>query len=171
MIAWKANSIAPRWLGHHIPRKVLRLKKIRSSFLTLIAALIILQSSEAMASYRFNVKVVNNSGQDTELRHIEYEPKGNPRWKGCHDDGDYEELSISAGSSTVKPNCTSSSQKWQRQMQIMVSIFCKSSGATRDLYFPRGSNKFFARDHTQKNGDKYVTKIKAGDCWASHGLS
>ena len=138
------------------------MKTIRSSFLTLITALLILQSSEAMASYRFNVKVVNNSGQDIELRHIEYKPKGNPRWKGCLDDGDYEELSISAGSSTVKPNCTSSSQEWQRQ--IMVSIFCKSSGATRDLYFPRGSNSVFARDHTQKNGDKYVTKIKAGDC-------
>ena len=133
-----------------------------SSFLTLVAALIILQSSDAMAKYVFNVKVVNNSGQDIELNHIEYKAKGNPHWKGCKRDGDYEEVSISAGSSTVIPTCEASSQKWQRQ--IMVSIFCKSSGATRDLYFPRGSNSVFARDHTQKNGDKYVTKIKAGDC-------
>ena len=133
-----------------------------SSFLTLVVALIILQSSDAMAKYRFNVKVVNNSGQDIELNHIQYKAKGNPSWKGCKRDGDYEEVPISAGSSTVIPTCEASSQKWQRQ--IMVAIICKSSGATRDLYFPRGSNKFFARDHAQKNGDKYVTKIKAGDC-------
>ena len=138
------------------------MKPSRSSFLTLIAALIILQSSEAMAGYYFNVKVVNNSGQDIELDHIEYKAKGNPSWKGCKRDGDYEEVSISAGSSTVKSTCEASAQKWQRQ--IMVAIFCKSSGANRNLYFPRGSTKFFARDHAQKNGDKYVTKIKAGDC-------
>ena len=138
------------------------MKTIRSSLLTLIAGLIIFQSSEAMATYIFNVKVKNNSGQDIELNHIEYKAKGNPHWKGCKRDGDYEEVSISAGSSTVIPTCEASSQKWQRQ--IMVAIICKSSGATRDLYFPRGSNKFFARDHAQKNGDKYVTKIKAGDC-------
>ena len=59
-----------------------------SSFLMLVAALIILQSSDAMAKYVFNVKVVNNSGHDIEFRHIEYKPKGNPRWKGCLDDGD-----------------------------------------------------------------------------------
>ena len=137
------------------------MKTIRSSLLTLIAGLIIFQSSEAMA-YFFNVKVKNNSGQDIELNHIQYKAKGNPSWKGCKRDGDYEEVPISAGSSTVIPTCEASSQKWQRQ--IMVAIICKSSGATRDLYFPRGSNKFFARDHAQKNGDKYVTKIKAGDC-------
>ena len=144
--------------------KVVRmlLRTIHSSLLTLIAALIILQSSDAMAKYRFNVKVVNNSGQDIELDHIEYKAKGNPSWKGCKRDGDYEEVSISAGSSTVIPTCEASSQKWQRQIQ--VSIICESSDANRNLYFPRGSNKFFARDHAQKNGDKYVTKIKAGDC-------
>ena len=144
--------------------KVLRmlLRTIHSSLLTLIAALIILQSSEAMAAYRFNVKVVNNSGQDIELRYMKFKPKGNPRWQHCRNDGELEEVSISAGSSTVKPQCTASSQKWQRQIE--VAIKCKSSGANRNLYFPRGSKKFFARDHAQKNGDKYVTKIKAGDC-------
>ena len=36
------------------------MKTIRSSLLTLIAGLIIFQSSEAMATYFFNVKVKNN---------------------------------------------------------------------------------------------------------------
>ena len=141
--------------------KVLRmlLRTIHSSLLTLIAALIILQSSDAMAKYRFNVKVVNNSGQTMTLKSIKFTAKGNPRWKNCVQDDD---VRISAGSSTVKPTCEASAQKWQRQ--IMVAIVCKSSDANRNLYFPRGSKKFFARDHAQKNGDKYVTKIKAGDC-------
>ena len=130
-----------------------------SSFLTLIATLIILQSSDAMAAYYFNVKVVNNSGQDIELRHIRFKAKGTPGKRNCGGDDD---VLVSAGSSTLKPRCSATSQKWQRQIQ--VSIICESSGVWRDLYFPRGSNKFFARDHAQKNGDKYVTKIKAGDC-------
>ena len=135
------------------------MKTIRSSFLMLIAALIILQSSEAMAQYYFNVKVVNNSGQNVEIRYITFKAKGNPISRSCHADDD---VVISAGSSTLQPRCSATSQKWQRQIQ--VSLKCESSGAWRDLYFPRGSNKFFARDHAQKNGDKYVTKIKAGDC-------
>ena len=75
---------------------------------------------------------------------------------------DEENVLVSAGSSTVQPRCAADAQKWQRQIE--VSIKCKSSGANRNLYFPRGNNKFFARDHAKKNGDKYVTKIKAGDC-------
>ena len=139
--------------------RVLRMKTTRSSLLTLIAGLIIFQSSEAMAAYYFNVKVINNSGQDIELRHIRFKAKGTPGKRNCMSD---DEVLVSAGSSTLQPRCSATSQKWQRQ--IMVAIICKSSGATRDLYFPRGSKKFFARDHAQKNGDKYVTKIKAGDC-------
>ena len=135
------------------------MKTIRSSFLTLIATLIILQSSEAMAGYIFNVKVVNNSGQNVEIRYITFKAKGKPGSRSCSGDDD---VVISAGSSTITPRCFAGAQKWQRQ--IMVSFFCKSSSATRNLYFPRGSNKFFARDHAQNNGDKYVTKIKAGDC-------
>ena len=134
------------------------LRTIHSSLLTLIAGLIIFQSSEAMATYFFNVKVVNNSGQDIEIRYITWKAKGNPLHKGCSED----DVRISAGSSTVKPRCIADVQKWQRQ--IRVSIDCKSSGATRNLYFPRGSKKFFARDYPQKNGDKYITKIKTGDC-------
>ena len=137
------------------------METIRSSFLTLIAALIILQSSEAMAwVYFFNVKVVNNSGQDIKIRRITAKAKTNLNIKECekYDGG----LLIPAGSSTVSPRCAVATQKWQRQ--IMVEFRCTSNGAVRNLYFPRGSNKFFARDHAQKNGDKYVTKIKAGDC-------
>ena len=139
--------------------RVLRMKTIRSSLLTLIAGLIIFQSSEAMAAYFFNVKVKNNSGQDIEVEYITFKAKGNPNWKSCFDD---DNVLVSAGSSTVQPRCIADAQKWQRQIE--VAIKCKSSGANRNLYFPRGSKKSFARDHAQKNGDKYVTKIKAGDC-------
>ena len=141
--------------------KVVRmlLRTIHSSLLTLIAALTILQSSEAMASYMFNVKVVNDSGQTVTLKSIKFKAKGNPRWKNCNSDDD---VRISAGSSTLKPWCSADAQKWQRQLRVRV--ICYSSGASRDLYFPSGSTKFFARDHAQKNRDKYVTKIKAGDC-------
>ena len=135
------------------------MKTIRSSFLMLIAALIILQSSEAMAGYYFNVKVVNNSGESVTLKSMKFKAKGNPRWKNCSQDND---VRISAGSSTLVPYCSADAQKWQRQIRVRVT--CNTSGASRDLYFPRGSNKFFARDHAQKNGDKYVTKLKAGDC-------
>ena len=62
------------------------MKTIRSSLLTLIAALIILQSSEAMALYLFNVKVVNKTGQATEVNYIAYKAKGNPAIKGCSND-------------------------------------------------------------------------------------
>ena len=139
--------------------RVLRMKTIRSSLLTLIAGLIIFQSSEAMATYFFNVKVKNNSGQDIELKYMRFKAKGNPDNRTCQND---ENVLVSAGSSTLKPRCIANAQKWQRQIE--VSIKCKSSGVTRNLFFPRGSKKFFARDHAQKNGDKYVTKIKAGDC-------
>ena len=136
------------------------MRTIRSSLLTLIAGLIIFQSSEAMtAVYNFNVKVINNSGQDIELRHIRYKAKGNPGKKNCGWD---EQVLVSDGSSTLEPRCRASYQKWRRQIEL--NIKCKSSGVSRNLCFPRGSKKFFARDHAQKNGDKYVTKIKAGDC-------
>ena len=143
--------------------KVLRmlLRTIHSSLLTLIAALIILQSSEAMAAYRFNVKVENDTGQIVTLKSIKFKAKGNPVWKNCLSDKDVR-IDAYAGSSTIKPYCTADAQKWQRQLR--VTVVCFSSGARRELYFPSGSTKFFARDHAQKNRDKYVAKLKLGDC-------
>ena len=135
------------------------MKTIRSSLLTLIAGLIIFQSSEAMATYFFNVKVINNSGQDIEIKYMTFKSKGNPDDRICWDN---ENVLVPAGSSTLKPRCIANAQKWRRQIEL--NIKCKSSGVSRNLFFPRGSKKFFARDHAQKNGDKYVTKIKAGDC-------
>jgi len=136
------------------------MRTIRSSLLTLIAGLIIFQSSEAMAAvYNFNVKVINNSGQDIEIRKVRFKAKGIPGSTDCTSD---EQVLVSDGSSTLEPRCRASYQKWRRQIEVHIE--CESSGVWRNLFFPRGSKKFFARDHAQKNGDKYVTKIKAGDC-------
>ena len=86
------------------------LRTIHSSLLTLIAVLIVFQSSEAMAwTYPFNVKVVNNSGQDIKIREITAKAKGNPNIRECeqYDGG----LLIPAGSSTVRPRCVAATQK------------------------------------------------------------
>ena len=131
-------------------------RKSVSALLGLIFGVMLVPPSEALA-YNFNVKVVNNSGQEITLWAAEYKGK-NGRWKNCNDDG----LTIATGDSSIRPFCSSKAQKWQRQIKLIFA--CTDSMARRDLYFPRGTNKFFARDHAQKNGNKYVTKIKAGDC-------
>ena len=127
------------------------------SFLVGVTFLLMLvQPNEALA-YNFNVKVVNNSGQEITLWAVEYKGKGRG-WKRCNDTG----LTIATGSSSIRPFCVARAQKWQRQIKLIFA--CTDSEARRDLYFPRGTNKFYSRDHSQKNGNKYVTKIKAGEC-------
>ncbi len=134
------------------------LRRLVFTFLTLSTALCLLHPSDA-AAYRFNVKVVNDAGEMIWIYAVSFKPKSGAR-KYCADD---ESLYVASGSNTIQPKCYASSQKWQRQIRVQFN--CGSStGASRELYFPRGSKKFFARDHAKKNGDKYVVRIKASDC-------
>ena len=134
------------------------LRRLVFTFLTLSTALYLLHPSDA-AAYSFNVKVVNNSGEKIKITDVTFKPK-NSISKYCIEDIN---LYVESGANTIEPRCHSAAQKWQRQIQVRFN--CDSgTGAFRTLYFPRGSKKFFARDHAQKNGDKYVVRIKASDC-------
>ena len=138
-------------------RFMLILRKLVFTLLTFSTALYLLHPSEA-AAYLFNVKVVNNSGETIRITSVSAKPKNGQR-KYC--DGDM--MYLANGSNTIEPFCIASAQKWQRQ--IRVNFKCDSgNGAYRQLNFPRGSKKFFDRDHAQKNGDKYVVRIKTSDC-------
>ena len=118
--------------------------------------LLMFQPSEAYA-YNFNVEILNDSGQEITLWAVDYKAKGRS-WQPCNDD----RLTIAAGDSSIRPFCSARSQKWQRQ--IKLTFGCTDSRARRNLYYPRGSNKFFARDHSQKDGNKYRVRIRPGDC-------
>ena len=129
----------------------------------------VLYTNEAAAVYTFAVKIVNNSGDPIKISGtdgVSVKRKGGTT-KKCSVRSDQD--LIQNGSNTVSTNCVVPVRKWQRQ--IRVSFFCDYQGsgygqfgALRTLSFPRGGNKFFARDHAVNNGDKYVVKIKASDC-------
>ena len=126
----------------------------------------LLYSSKAAAVYNFAVKIVNNSGDPISVSKVSVKRKSGTT-KECDVRSDQE--IIQNGSSTVSTNCVVPTRKWQRQ--IRVRFWCDyqgsgygQAGALRTLSFPRGGNKFFARDHAVNNGDKYVVKIKASDC-------
>ena len=126
----------------------------------------LLYTGKAAAAYTFAVKIRNNSGDPISISGVSVKRKAGTT-KECNVRSD-EEI-IQNGSSTVSTNCYVPTRKWQRQ--IRVSFFCDYQGsgygqfgALRTLSFPRGGNKFFARDHAVNNGDKYVVKIKASDC-------
>ena len=126
----------------------------------------LLFSSKAAATYVFAVKIVNNSGDPIKVTSA-YVKRKSGTTKECDVRSDQE--LIQNGSSTVSTNCYVLKRKWQRQ--IRVRFWCDyqgsdygQAGALRTLSFPRGGNKFFARDHAVNNGDKYVVKIKASDC-------
>ena len=138
------------------------LRRLVFTFLTLSTALYLLHPSDA-AAYSFNVKVVNNSGEKIKITDVTFKPK-NSISKYCIEDIN---LYVESGANTIEPRCHSAAQKWQRQIQVQIKCDYKNEsdyGARRTLLFPRGSKKFFARDHAAKNGDKYVTRIKASDC-------
>ena len=130
------------------------------------SSLSLLYTSEENAVYNFAVRIVNNSGDPINIRKVWVKRKAGTQ-KECYGYDDYP--TIQNGSSNVNTNCVVMKRKWQRQIQ--VRFFCKyygsnygESGALRTLYFPRGGDRYFARDHTVNNGDKYVVKIKASDC-------
>jgi len=144
---------------------MLILRKLVFTLLTFSTALYLLHPSDA-AAYWFNVKVVNNSGDKIRIESVGYKPKSGAR-KGCSFSQDIATTVIQSGSDTLDPRCYGNVQKWQRQIQVQIKCDYKNEsdyGARRTLLFPRGSKKFFARDHAAKNGDKYVTRIKASDC-------
>ena len=126
----------------------------------------LLYTSEASAIYTFAVKIVNNSGDRIKINNVYVKRKAGST-KECRVRSDQE--LIQNGSSTVSTNCVVPVRKWQRQIRVRFTCDYQGSGqgqfgAMRLLSFPRGGNKFFARDHAVNNGDKYVVKIKASDC-------
>ena len=144
-------------------RFMLILRKLVFTLLTFSTALYLLHPSDAEATYWFNVKLDNFSGDSIKITEVKVKAKNGSR-KSCHS---AKNRVVKNGTSTLKPRCPASAQKWQRQ--IRVSFYCDygrlgTNGAYRTLNFPRGAKKFFARDHAQKNGDKYVVRIKTSDC-------
>jgi len=142
------------------------LRKLVFTLLTFSTGLYLLHASDAEATYNFSVKVVNKSGGPIMITDVKVKRKAGST-KTCQVRSD--QALLQNGSSTAAPYCIVPVQKWQRQ--IRVRIYCDYTGdgygefgAARTLNFPRGSKKFFARDHAQKNGDKYVVRIKASDC-------
>ena len=126
----------------------------------------LLYSSKAAAVYTFAVKIVNNSGDPINITNV-YVKRKSGTTKECSVRSDQD--IIQNGSSTVSTNCVVPTRKWQRQIRVRFYCDYQGSGygqfgAGRTLSFPRGGNKFFARDHAVNNGDKYVVKIKASDC-------
>jgi hypothetical protein len=110
----------------------------------------------ADASYNFSVKVINKTGGT--ITNVSTGWIAKP-----------SKLGLCWYNVTIKNNkynkesCMSSAsvQKWKRRLK--VSFDC-ASGNSSVLYFPRGSNKWYAKDHAVKNGDKYTVKIKQSDC-------
>ena len=135
----------------------------RACFAVLFAGLFLIQSGEVVASgYQFNIKVINNSGQDLEIYWVKWRPKGSSEGSINKTCSVADDTILPAGE-YIMPWCNATRQKWQRQ--IKLGFKCKTSGTHRaGLNFPRGSKKFFARSHAADNGDKYVVKVKAGDC-------
>ena len=122
----------------------------------LASCLMLAQPSQA-SNYNFNVKIINNSGQEINLWSVRFKSKGRG-FRACNDDN----LMIAAGETTMRPFCPANAQLWQRQIRLVFA--CLDSQARRDLNFPRGSNRFYARDHAKTNGDKYVVRIRESDC-------
>ena len=106
---------------------------------------------------RLRVPQQAKDGQEINLWSVEFKSKGRG-FRACNDDN----LMIAAGGSTMQPFCTANAQLWQRQIRLVFA--CLDSEARRDLNFPRGSNRFYARDHAKITGDKYVVRIKESDC-------
>ena len=112
------------------------------------------------------MKIVNNSGDRIRINDVSVKRKAGTT-KKCRVRSDQE--LIQNGSSTVSTNCVVPVRKWQRQIRVDFTCDYQGSGygqfgAMRTLSFPRGGNKFFAKNHAVNNGDKYVVKIKASDC-------
>ena len=136
----------------------------RTCFAVLFAGLFLIQSGEAVAvGYQFNIKVINNSGQDLEISWVKWRPRGSSEGLSINETCSVADDTIIPAGEYIMPSCRANRQKWQRQ--IKLGFTCKTSGTHRaGLNFPRGSKKFFARNHAADNGDKYVVKVKAGDC-------
>ena len=111
----------------------------------------------ADASYNFSVKVINKTGGTITDVDTSWYAKGELIGGLC-----WYNVTIKNNKNN-KESCMSSAsvQKWKRRLN--VSFNC-ASGNSSVLYFPRGSNKWYARDYAVKIGDKYTVTIKTSDC-------
>lgn len=135
----------------------MQFKNILAVAMALFLGISVLMPGKAMA-YTFGVKVINQSGQKIKVRAIRIHKAG-AILTGCTDDNN---IVISTGDYTLSPQCSAGFDKWKRSIEL--NFTCVANGYKRQLRFPRGTNKFFPRDHAQKNGDKYIVKVKPNDC-------
>jgi len=131
-------------------------------FCVLIAS-VMLTSEASAGSYKFNIKVVNKSAYKIMPSEVSWKPKGSKYEKLCWVNSKW----LSKGKAH-KEMCTNEGKatKWQRQ--IRVTFTCqkkKNSTVTKTIIvnFPR-NEKYFDRDHADKNNDTYTVKIKKSDC-------
>ena len=109
-------------------------------------------------AYEFAVKVINKSGSDIRVYNPRSYPKGASR-KYC--DGK-QSLIIKNNKSHQWVGCEAGAQKWRRA--IGVRLDCDAGFNSREIRFPKGNDKFYARDYATKRGDRYTITIKANDC-------
>ena len=137
--------------------------------LILFGALTVAVYTPSEANYRFSIKVINKTGGpiNTVITNWVKKPQANVMQRQC-----WNALMATTpikinNNGNWKESCKESAggQKWKRR--IIVSFTCGDTyadGARQYLYFPRGSKKWYARDHAVKNGDKYTVTIKKNDC-------
>ena len=109
-------------------------------------------------AYEFAVKVVNKTGSDIRVTDPRIYPKGSPK-KWCDNQGG---ILIKNNKSHQWVGCEAGAQKWRRA--IGVRLDCDAGFNSREIRFPKGNAKFYARDYATKRGDRYTITIKANDC-------
>ena len=110
-------------------------------------------------AYEFAVKIINKSGSDIKVRNPRIYPKGNPHIKYC----DLQDPAVIKNNESHQwIGCTAPVQKWRRA--IGVRLDCDAGTNYREIRFPKGNAKFYARDYATKRGDRYTITIKPNDC-------
>lgn len=125
--------------------------------LSVVSAFVFSAANPAVASYNFSVRVTNNTGGEVSNVLVKWFAKGTPRPEWC-----YSVPNLPRGDDH-KASCKNSAnvQKWQRRLKVTFNC---TSGSEVSLYFPRGTKKFYARDHAVSNRDSYSVKLKKSDC-------
>jgi len=133
------------------------MKKLLGLMLFGVLTVAVYTPSADASYYNLSVQVINKTGGTITNVWTNWYAKGSPSHNYCWS-GETILIGDDWNNSCGNP---AKKQKWKRR--IRVSFDCPS-GNSRKLFFPRGANKWYAKDHAVKNGDKYTVKIKQSDC-------
>ena len=114
-------------------------------------------------AYEFAVKVINKTGSDVRFSSkIWIYPKGGLKLLCRNDGSPLLAPKVKNNESYQWVGCGAGAQKWRRA--IGVGFDCDAGTNYREIRFPKGNAKFYARNYATKRGDRYTITIKANDC-------